>query len=311
MSFFIDCDPGHDDVLAILLALAHPEQINIKGITTVAGNSTVQNVTENMLKVLDYIGVSVPVAMGCARPIWRAPEPQPAAHGESGMDGPNLPAPKLKPDARHAVTFLHDEILRQDEPVTIISLAPMTNLAILFETYPEVMDRVERICMMGGSLHGGNILPRSEFNIYHDPEAAKIVFGSGIPITMSGLEVCAEAKTMLKDFEPLKHGGRVSRLAYELMDYYSGYARDRGWDYTNVFDAVPVAQILSPELFSGTKYCVAIETEGDLCRGMTVAQPCANEPSDPCVTVLEHADGERFSKLMLDALRILDQKQPD
>ncbi len=311
MSFFFDCDPGHDDVLAILLALAHPEQINIKGITTVAGNSTVQNVTDNILKVLDYIGVSIPVAMGCARPIRREPEPQPVAHGVSGMDGPILPAPRSKADARHAVTFLHDEILRQDEPVTIISLAPMTNLAILFETYPEVRDHVERICLMGGSLHGGNILPRSEFNIYHDPEAAKIVFGSGILITMSGLEVCAEAKTMLKDFEPLKHGGRVSRLAYELMDYYSGYARERGWDYTNVFDAVPVAQILSPELFTGTKHRVGIETEGDLCRGMTVALPCASEPADPCVTVLEHADGARFSKLMLDALRILDQTQPD
>lgn len=311
MSFFIDCDPGHDDVLAILLALAHPEQINIKGITTVAGNSTVQNVTENILKVLDYIGVSIPVAMGCARPIRREPEPQPAAHGVSGMDGPDLPAPMSRVDARHAVTFLFEEILRQDEPVTIISLAPMTNLAILFETYPEVRNRVERICLMGGSLHGGNILPRSEFNIYHDPEAAKIVFGSGIPITMSGLEVCAEAKTMLKDFEPLKHGGRVSRLAYELMDYYSGYARDRDWDYTNVFDAVPVAQILSPELFVGTKYRVAIETEGELCRGMTVALPCAGEPTEPCVTVLEHADGTRFSALMLDALRILDQKQHD
>jgi len=195
--------------------------------------------------------------------------------------------------------------------VTIIALAPLTNLAILFETYPEVKDRVERICLMGGSLHGGNILPRSEFNIYHDPEAAKIVFGCGVPITMSGLEVCAEAKTMLKDFEPLAFGGRVSRLAYELMDFYSGYARKRGWDYTNVFDAVPVAQLLLPELFSGSQYRVDIETEGDLCRGMTVAQACASEPAEPCVTVLEHANGVRFSALMLDALRILDQAQPD
>jgi len=103
---FIDCDPGHDDVLAILLALAHPEKFTIEGITTVAGNSTVEHVSDNILKVLDHIGVSIPVAMGCARPIRRAPEPQPAAHGESGMDGPVLPAPTSKADARHAVTFL-------------------------------------------------------------------------------------------------------------------------------------------------------------------------------------------------------------
>lgn len=311
MRIFIDCDPGHDDVLAILLALAHPEKFTIQGITTVAGNSSVQHVTDNILKVLDHIGASIPVAMGCARPIRREPEPQPAAHGESGMDGPDLPAAKSKVDPRHAVAFLQEEILRQSEPVTIVSLAPMTNLAILFETYPDVKARIERICMMGGSLHGGNILPRSEFNIYHDPEAAKIVFGSGIPITMSGLEVCAEAKTMLRDFEPLKYGRRVSRLAYELMDFYSEYARVRGWDYTNVFDVVPVAQMLAPELFSGSRYRVDIETEGDLCRGMTVAQPCENERPERCVTVLEHADGARFSALMLDALRILDQNQPD
>ncbi len=311
MQIFIDCDPGHDDVLAILLALAHPEKLTIQGITTVAGNSTVQHVTDNIRKVLDHIGVSIPVAMGCSHPIRREPEPQPMAHGDSGMDGPVLPEAKTKIDARHAVVFLYEEILKQSEPVTIVSLAPMTNLAILLETYPDIKAHIACICMMGGSLHGGNILPRSEFNIYHDPEAAKIVFGSGVPIIMSGLEVCAEAKTMLKDFEPLKLGGRVSRLAYELMDYYSEYARERGWDYTNVFDAVPVAQMIAPELFSGSKYRVDIETEGDLCRGMTVAQPCKGDSPEHCVTVLEHADGKRFSALMLDALRILDGSQPD
>ncbi len=311
MQIFIDCDPGHDDVLAILLALAHPEKLTIQRITTVAGNSTVEHVTDNILKVLDYIGVSVPVAMGCARPIRREPEPQPMAHGESGMDGPVLPAAKSKADQRHAVAFLQEEIMRSHDRVTIVSLAPMTNLAKLIETYPEVKPRIERICMMGGSLHGGNILPRSEFNIYHDPEAAKMVFESGIPIVMSGLEVCAEAKTMLRDFEPLQFGGRVSRLAYELMDYYSGYARARGWDYTNVFDAVPVAQMIQPELFSGSPYRIDIETEGSLCRGMTVAQPCDALQPERCVTVLEHGDGVRFSALMLDALNILDRTQPD
>ena len=311
MQIFIDCDPGHDDVLAILLALAHPEKISIQGITTVAGNSTVEHVTENILKVLDYIGVSIPVAQGAAKPLRREPEPQPMAHGESGMDGPNLPAPHTRADRRDAVTFLHEEILASKEKITLVTLAPLTNIATLFTRYPAVLEKIEKICMMGGSLHGGNILPRSEFNIYHDPEAAKIVFDSGIPIVMSGLEVCAEAKTLLADFVPLQHGGRVSRLAYELMDYYSGYARKRNWDYTNVFDAVPMAQLVAPELFSGVDYRIDIETEGDLCRGMTVAiQGEFAAPKSP-VTVLEHADGARFSALMLDALRILDQTQPD
>ena len=311
MQIYIDCDPGHDDVLAILLALAHPEQITIQGITTVAGNSTVENVTENIQKVLDYLGYSIPVAQGCARPLRREPEPQPTAHGKSGMDGPVLPLPTSRLDARHAVEFLHEEIMQQTEQVILVTLAPLTNIATLLERYPEVNGKIARICMMGGSLNGGNILPRSEFNIYHDPEAAKIVFDSGVDITMSGLEVCAEAKTMLKDFAPLQQGGRVSRLAYELMDFDSGYARARNWDYTNVFDAVPVAELLRPELFSGKEYRVDIETEGDLCRGMTVAIEGEFKAPKSRVTVLEHADGPRFSALMLDALRILDQTQPE
>ena len=311
MQIYIDCDPGHDDVLAILLALAHPEKITIQGITTVAGNSSVENVTENIRKVLDYIDVSIPVAQGCARPLRREPEPQPMAHGKSGMDGPVLPAPTSRLDTRHAVEFLHDEIMRQTEKVTLVTLAPLTNIATLFTNYPAVKERIARICMMGGSLNGGNILPRSEFNIYHDPEAAKIVFHSGVEIVMSGLEVCAEAKTYLKDFVPLKRGGRVSRLAYELMDFYSEYARARNWDHTNVFDAVPIAQLIAPELFIGHDYHVDIETEGDLCRGMTVAIQGEFPAPASRVTVLEHADGPRFSELMLDALRILDQTQPD
>ena len=304
MQIFIDCDPGHDDVLAILLALAHPDLLTIKGITTVAGNSTVENVTDNIQKVLDYLGYSIPVAMGSARPLRREPEPQPMAHGISGMDGPCLPAATSKLDTRGAVEFLY-------EPVVLVTLAPLTNIALLLQQYPDVKAKIARICMMGGSLNGGNILPRSEFNIYHDPEAAKIVFHSGIPITMSGLEVCAEAKTMLSDFEPLKNGGRVSRLAHELMDFYCGYARQRGWDYTNVFDAVPVAQLLQPELFCGTEYRVDVETEGELCRGMTVSIHGEFTQPQSRVMVLEHADGPRFSALMLDALRILDEAQPD
>ena len=310
MQIFIDCDPGHDDVLAILLALAHPDQLTIKGITTVAGNSTVENVTDNIQKVLDYLDYPIPVAMGNARPLRREPEPQPMAHGVSGMDGPELPAATSKLDPRGAVEFLHDEILLQKEPVVLVTLAPLTNIALLLEQYPDVKAKIARICMMGGSLNGGNILPRSEFNIYHDPEAAKIVFNSGVPITMSGLEVCAEAKTMLADFAPLQHGGRVSRLAYELMDFYCGYARQRNWDYTNVFDAVPIAQLLQPELFCGTEYRVDVETEGELCRGMTVSIQGEFKLPLSRVMVLEHADGPRFSALMLDALRILDEEQP-
>lgn len=307
----IDCDPGHDDIIAIMTALAHPETFTILGLTTVAGNQTVEKVTDNLLKVLDHLGVSLPVAMGSAAPLCRAPEPQPEAHGVSGMDGPILPPAVSRPIALDAVSFLYKTIMAEAEPVTIVALAPMTNLARLITEHPEAAARIAAIHLMGGSLYSGNILARAEFNIYHDPEAAKLIFHSGIPIVMSGLEVCNQARTYFSDYLPLKEGGKASVLTYELLEFFSGYNRRLGKDYTTIFDTVPVIYLLAPEIFQWGRYNIDIETDGELCRGMTVVDSRERPVIANQITVLDCVDRLRFTELLLSSIKALDHALAD
>lgn len=308
MHVLFDVDPGHDDAIGLMTALAHPETFTVLGVTTVAGNQNVGLVTDNVLKLLDYLGFSVPVAMGAEKPLRRAPEPQPGAHGVTGMDGPVLPAATSRPVSEVAAPFLYRRIMESPEPVTIIALAPMTNLALLLLTHPDVKKRIAKICFMGGSIYTGSMLARSEFNIYHDPEAARIVFRSGIPLVMSGLEICYAARTRFDEFAPLQNGGKAAKLAYELFDFFAGYSKSLGSDYAPIFDAVPVIQLLEPEIFTHALYNVDVETEGELCRGMTVAdfrkKPCIEN----AVTVLENVDRERFQTILIDSIRSLDCK---
>ena len=308
MRVIFDCDPGHDDIIAIMTALAHPEKFEILGFTTVAGNQTIDKVTNNLLKVLDYLEVSLPVARGAARPLRRDPEPQPAAHGESGMDGPVLPEARTEAIEADAVSFLYQTIVTQDEPVTILELAPQTNLALLIRQHPDVQDHIDSIRMMGGSLHLGNMLARSEFNIYHDPEAARIVFQSGIPIVMSGLEVCLQAKTYFSEYEQLAQGGRASRLVFDLLEFFSKYKRKQGKNYTTVFDLVPVIQLLEPSIFTSSVYNINIETEGTLCRGMTVLDAREQPDVKNDITVLETVSQKRYMELLMEAVRVLDAR---
>ncbi len=266
-----DVDTGHDDAIAIMTALTYPEKINILGITTVAGNQTVEKVTDNTLKLLDYLGCFIPVAAGLTRPIRYPLEVQPEAHGESGMDGPVLPPAKSRTLGIHAVEFLRKTLEESDRKVTVIALAPLTNLAFFIRMYPELISKIEKIEMMGGSLYAGNITEKAEFNIYHDPDAAKIVFESGIPIVMSGLEVCRKAAIPHDAMEQLKGKGKVSQLVYELLYFYCHYSRERGWDSSEIFDITPVFHILWPELFESKYYHIGIETESPAYRGMTAA----------------------------------------
>ena len=182
-----DCDPGHDDIMAIMNALAHPEQLEILGYTTVCGNNYVDKVTRNLCQVLTALGKDGKVAVGYDAPLVLDPDPQPAAHGESGLDGPTLPEPTVQPINQHAVEFLHEMAVKH-EKITIVALAPLTNIAVFLKTWPELKEKIECITLMGGSRSSGNILPRAEFNIYEDPHAAKLVFESGVPIVMSDIE---------------------------------------------------------------------------------------------------------------------------
>ena len=303
-----DCDPGHDDIIAIMVALAHPEEFNILGFTTVAGNQTLEKVTNNLLKVQDYLGFSVPVSAGYDRPVCKPLDVQPQAHGESGMDGPVIPEATSKPTGKHAIEFIKETLEAASEPVTIIATGPLTNIGLFLKTYPNLRNKIDCIAIMGGGIYNGNVLTKAEFNIYHDPEGAKMVFDSGVKIIMAGLEVCYSGSILLTETELLKDGGKASKLVYDLMKFYQGYAIRHGWDRTAIFDMTPVVYLMRPDLFETGEYRVDIETEGTYCRGMTVVDTrgYAGEIENP-KTVLISVQREPFIQIMMDSLRHLDQ----
>jgi pyrimidine-specific ribonucleoside hydrolase len=304
-----DCDPGHDDAMALMLMAAHPEVFHILGITTVAGNQTVDKVTVNALKLTEYLGLTeIPVSVGAEKPLTREAEPQPAAHGESGMDGFDMPEPVKTVTGKHAVDFMRETILAATEPVTILATGPMTNVALLLMTCPEAKEKVDRIAIMGGSVHSGNILPKAEFNIYHDPEAARIVFRSGIPVVMSGLEICSLAEVPFEKYEELAGEGKASDLTVGLLDFFSQYSRVRGWTGTTIFDLTAAMQLLHPEIFTSEKMVMDVETQGDLCRGMTVADFRSDIQAEKNVEVLTGVDQDAYVAYFQEAIRILNRK---
>ena len=245
--YIIDCDPGHDDIMAIITALAN--KLNILGFTTVAGNNTLDNVTNNLLKVLDYLKYDIPVYKGFSKPMLREAEPQ-NAHGETGLDGPILPEPISTSNNISAIDFYKNALVENEE-ISIICLAPLTNIGYLIKKYPYLVCKIDTIYLMGGAICGGNINKYGEFNIYHDPEAAKIVFESGIKIVMAPLEVCNNGFIYLKEYEVINKTNKVSKLVFDLMEFYSRYARIRNRNKTSIFDLVPVVYILHPEYFEG------------------------------------------------------------
>ncbi|MBR0385677.1 MAG: nucleoside hydrolase [Erysipelotrichaceae bacterium] len=304
----IDCDPGHDDIIAILVALAHPEEFDILGFTTVAGNQTIEKVTENLLKVEEYIHCDLPVAKGYACPLVRPAEPQAQAHGETGLDGPKLPETDKKPVDLHAIEFMKQKIMESDEPVTMLCLGPLTNMAMFIRTYPQLLSRIDCIALMGGGVRMGNMPPMAEFNIYHDPEAAKIVFDSGIRIVMAPLEVCYAGSILMTEIELFKGRGKASQMIYDIMDFHKGYAVRHGWDRTAIFDMTPVIYLMHPELFRSEEMKVDIETDGDYCRGMTVCDQRGYEFDGQRKTVLLDVDREAFIKIMFDSVAEMDRR---
>lgn len=305
----IDCDPGHDDAIAILLALAHPEQLDIRGITTVGGNQILDKITDNALKVLSFVNADIPVAKGAAAPLLGKLVTGEVAHGESGMDGPNLPPSKFRPVEQGAVEFMLNIIRSSQEKITLVPTAPLTNIALLITAYPEIKDRIEKISLMGGGLAYGNVTATAEFNIFVDPEAARIVFESGIPIVMSGLDVTDKAAIFEDDIIELKRRGPVSVMVGELLDFYSIYGKKMGYVGNALHDPCAIAWLLHPELFQSEQLYVTVETEGKLTRGMTVADRRKKPEHTANTEVLLNVDREAFIKLLFDALERLDQQQ--
>jgi pyrimidine-specific ribonucleoside hydrolase len=300
----IDCDPGHDDAIALLLALASPE-VNLLGVTTVAGNSTLDKTTVNALKVLELSDhQEVPVAVGAGRPLVRELVVAEHVHGKSGLDGPDLPDPVTLPVAVHAVDFLAERILSSPEPVTLIPVGPLTNIALLLSRYPEAFANVSRIVSMGGAIGTGNVTPAAEFNIYVDPEAAHRVYHSGVPITMIGLDITHQALLDQSHAERLRSMGRAGRFVAELLDFFIGnYPRHRtGGGGAPIHDAVAVACVIWPDLVSAVDCHVTVDTQSELCRGRTVVDRwhVTGKPTNAAVGLA--LSGDRFAEILIERI---------
>jgi inosine-uridine nucleoside N-ribohydrolase len=296
----LDCDPGHDDAIALLLALASPE-LELLGVTTVAGNQTLAKTTANAIRVLEHVErTEIPVAAGADRPLIREPFVAAHVHGETGLDGPDLPPPAGDALGRHAVDFLAANAAGS----TLVAVGPLTNVALLLALRPEA--RPDRIVLMGGAIAEGNITPAAEFNIWADPEAAARVFASGIDVTMVGLDVTHKALLTPAHADELRSAGRAGKLVAELFDFYHGFhRRTYGLPGSPVHDALALAYVLEPDLLEVRRLHVTIDCESRLSRGRTLVDVWKRTGNEPNADVAVAVDGERFVRLLIERIASL------
>ncbi|APX17475.1 nucleoside hydrolase [Phaeobacter inhibens] len=272
----IDTDPGQDDAVAILLALASPQEIDLLGITCVAGNVPLALTQTNARRVCEVAGrPDVAVHAGCDAPLQRPLITAEHVHGKTGLDGPELWDPTMPLAAAHGVDFIIDS-LRREAPgtVTLCPLGPLTNIAAAFQKAPDIVDRVQEIVLMGGAyFEVGNITPAAEFNIYVDPEAAAAVLTSGVPITMMPLDVTHKALATRARVEKIRAlDTKVARFTAEMLDFFERFDVEKyGSEGGPLHDPCVIAYLIRPELFSGRKINVVVETTSELTLGMTVA----------------------------------------
>jgi inosine-uridine nucleoside N-ribohydrolase len=298
----LDCDPGHDDAIALLLALASPE-LELRAVTTVAGNQTLEKTTANAIRVLEFVGrADIPVGAGADRPLVRDPFVAAYVHGETGLDGPDLPPPQRAPVDEHAVELLAEAIRERDGAVTLVPTGPLTNVALLLALHPDA--RPERIVLMGGAIAEGNVTPAAEFNIWCDPEAAARVFASGIDTTMIGLDVTHKALFSPRHEDRLH--GRTGELVRQLLAFYGSFHREAyGWDGSPIHDALAVAHVARPDLVTTEHRNVEIETESELCRGRTVVDLWRRAGRAPNSHVGVDVRADAFLDLLIERINAL------
>jgi inosine-uridine nucleoside N-ribohydrolase len=303
----VDCDPGLDDALALLLVLASPE-LELLGVTTVAGNQTLERTTENALKVLELAGRGdIAVSAGAVKPLAGELVVAADAHGESGLGGLVLPAPSASPVEERAVDFLAEQLRSSEEPVILFALGPLTNIALLLALEADAADRIDRLVLMGGAIAEGNQTASAEFNIWTDPEAAARVFESGVDLTMVGLDVTNRAVLTPADANRLRAGGPVGEAAAALLDFYLGFYEE-AYEHGGapIHDALAIARVLRPELLTCLDRHVEIELSG-ICRGRTVVDMRRRTTlPEPNAHVAVDVDVEAFRELLLERLASLD-----
>lgn len=301
----LDCDPGHDDAIAMLLAWGNPE-IDLVGVTTVMGNQTIEKVTRNALSVARVAGMTgVPFARGAHRPLVRRPQVAEGIHGESGLDGPVLPEPVIELDPRHAVDFIIDTVMASEPgEITLVPTGALTNIAMAARKEPRIVERVNQVVLMGGGVNVGNWSATSEFNIVIDPEAAHIVFNESWPLTMVGLDLTHEAVATPSVAEAIADVGTgPARFVGELLEFFGHAYRDQqGFEHPPVHDPCAVAFVIDPTVMQVTRVPLDVELTGSLTLGMTVADFRAPAPPTCTTQVARNLDHAKFWALVVDAL---------
>ncbi|UOQ56111.1 nucleoside hydrolase [Leucobacter allii] len=301
----IDCDPGHDDAVAILLAVASPE-IDLRAVTTCFGNCALEDATRNAIQILDLAGAAdIPVAAGAAGPLAGAQALGNYVHGTSGLDGPELPAPSREPDPRGAVALMASVLDAAEEGVTLVVTGPMTNAAQLFRDRPDLVGRVTEIVFMGGSTERGNHTPSAEFNTFADPEALDEVLRTGLPLRMVGLNLTHQAlatREVVDRMVAMPHA--VGQTCAAWMGFFGdSYHRVWEFDAPPVHDPCTVAALIDPGVIVWREAFLAVELDGRWTRGETVVDLHGRYPEEPRnARVAMTLDAPRFWDLVLDAL---------
>jgi len=301
----LDCDPGHDDAIAILLAVASPE-LDLRAVTTVSGNQTLDKTTNNALRVLELAGrTDIPVYAGADAPFVRQRDVAAHVHGESGLDGPDLPQPSQSEQPQHAVEFLAQQYRGAEKPV-LVATGPLTNVGLLFATHADA--RPERIVLMGGAIGEGNRTPAAEFNIWADPEAAQRVFKEALDTTMVGLDVTHRALIKDEHTERMRGAGRVGKVVAELMDFYARFHKRRYTDLEGspMHDPVCIAHLIDPTLMDVHDAFIEVDCTTGPSWGRTNVDWRGREHfGDPNAKVGLEIDGARFAELVVERISSL------
>ena len=303
----IDTDPGQDDAVAILLALASPEEIEVLGITAVAGNVPLSLTEKNARIVCELAGrPDIPVYAGCDRPLKRKLVTAEHVHGKTGLDGPELPEPKIKLQEKHGVDFIIDTILQEPEnSISLCPLGPLTNIASAILKQPKIVSRIKKIVLMGGAyFEVGNITPAAEFNIFVDPDAAKIVFEAGIEMVVMPLDVTHKALVTEKRNEAFRQlKSPVGIAVAEMTDFFERFDKEKyGSSGAPLHDPCVTAYLINPKIFSGKKINVEIETKSELTLGMTVADWWGVTDRKANTFFVGDLDSDKFFSLLTERL---------
>lgn len=305
----LDCDPGHDDAVALLLAHANPE-IELLAVTTVGGNQTLDKVTRNALGVLTLLGATdVPVSAGCTRPLLREVVVAADIHGESGLDGVDLPDPgspgHVALDGRHAVDAIIETVMAHEPgEVTLVPTGPLTNIALALRKEPRIVERVREVVLMGGGYHAGNASPVAEFNVIVDPEAASIVIGAGWPVVMVGLDLTHQALATADVAERVAEiDSAPARFVGQLIEAFGrAYREVAGFDAPPVHDPCTLAYLIDPSLVHVRRAPITVELRGEFTTGMTVVDLRGDEPQECPTAVATTLDVDGFWDLVIDAV---------